>query len=92
MSHSKVLTTTLLNTMVLVFREQEINIHEQLDLARHFGPLHKHASTPIPREPGLEEVHGRHPISSITPGGTQFLPQLFSTTLRVVQTRLALQK
>lgn len=42
-----------------VFRDQEINIHEQLQLARHFGPLHKHASTPIPREPSLEEVHGK---------------------------------
>jgi sulfonate dioxygenase len=31
-----------------------------LDLARHFGPLHKHATTPIPKEPGLEEVHGEY--------------------------------
>ncbi|OJA10748.1 hypothetical protein AZE42_04253 [Rhizopogon vesiculosus] len=38
------------------FRDQALNIHEQLDIARHFGPLHKHATTPIPRE-GLEEVH-----------------------------------
>ncbi|KAF8840199.1 TauD-domain-containing protein [Paxillus ammoniavirescens] len=42
---------------VVFFRDQELNIHEQLDLARHFGPLHKHATTPIPKEPGLEEVH-----------------------------------
>ncbi|KAJ8473205.1 hypothetical protein ONZ51_g8010 [Trametes cubensis] len=42
---------------VVFFRDQELNIHEQLDLARHFGPLHKHATTPVPREPGLEEVH-----------------------------------
>ncbi|KAK7682626.1 hypothetical protein QCA50_014426 [Cerrena zonata] len=42
---------------VVFFRDQEISIHEQLELARHFGPLHKHATTPIPREPGLEEVH-----------------------------------
>ena len=41
-----------------VFRDQEISIQEQLELARHFGPLHKHATTPIPREAGLEEVHG----------------------------------
>ncbi|KAG6900833.1 hypothetical protein C0993_000152 [Termitomyces sp. T159_Od127] len=39
-----------------VFRDQEIDIHQQLDLARHFGPLHKHATTPIPKN-GLEEVH-----------------------------------
>jgi alpha-ketoglutarate-dependent taurine dioxygenase len=48
---------------LLVFRDQAIDIHEQLDLARHFGPLHKHATTPIPKEPGLEEVHGRYLIS-----------------------------
>ncbi|KAF9642537.1 alpha-ketoglutarate-dependent sulfonate dioxygenase [Thelephora ganbajun] len=42
---------------VVFFRDQELNIHQQLDLTRYWGPLHKHASTPIPREPGLEEVH-----------------------------------
>lgn len=42
---------------LIVFRDQEIDIHQQLDLARHFGPLHKHATTPIPKC-GLEEVHG----------------------------------
>jgi sulfonate dioxygenase len=41
---------------VVFFRDQEITIQEQLDLARHFGPLHKHATTPIPKA-GLEEVH-----------------------------------
>ncbi|KAF8589365.1 TauD-domain-containing protein [Ramaria rubella] len=42
---------------VVFFRNQEINIHEQLELARYFGPLHTHPTTPVPREPGLEEVH-----------------------------------
>ncbi|KAI5121799.1 hypothetical protein M0805_009791 [Coniferiporia weirii] len=42
---------------VVFFRKQSLDIHEQLALARHFGPLHKHATTPVPREPGLEEVH-----------------------------------
>ncbi|KAG2739912.1 hypothetical protein P692DRAFT_20642209, partial [Suillus brevipes Sb2] len=41
----------------IVFRDQELSVHEQLDIARHFGPLHKHATTLVPREPGLEEVH-----------------------------------
>ena len=45
--------------LVIVFRDQELSIHEQLDIARHWGPLHKHATTPIPKEPGLEEVHGQ---------------------------------
>lgn len=42
---------------VVIFEDQEINIQEQLELARYFAPLHKHATTPIPREPGLDEVH-----------------------------------
>ncbi|KAF9466633.1 hypothetical protein BDZ94DRAFT_1280888 [Collybia nuda] len=41
---------------VVFFRDQGIDIYQQLDLARYFGPLHKHATTPIPRN-GLEEVH-----------------------------------
>ncbi|KAF5359618.1 hypothetical protein D9756_003264 [Leucocoprinus leucothites] len=41
---------------VVFLRDQNIDIHQQLDLARHFGPLHKHATTPIPKN-GLEEVH-----------------------------------
>lgn len=45
----------------IVFRNQAIDIHEQLELARYFGPLHKHPTTPVPRESGLEEVHGKAP-------------------------------
>ncbi|KAF9040993.1 TauD-domain-containing protein [Hymenopellis radicata] len=41
---------------VVVFHNQDIDIYQQLDLARHYGPLHKHATTPIPKV-GLEEVH-----------------------------------
>ncbi|KAF8348936.1 alpha-ketoglutarate-dependent sulfonate dioxygenase [Amanita rubescens] len=41
---------------VVFFREQELDIHQQLDLGRYWGPLHKHASNPIPKI-GLEEVH-----------------------------------
>ncbi|KAI0277282.1 alpha-ketoglutarate-dependent sulfonate dioxygenase [Russula aff. rugulosa BPL654] len=49
---------------VVFFRNQNINIHEQLELARHWGPLHRHATTPIPKEPGLEEVHVVYSTSS----------------------------
>ncbi|THV07211.1 TauD-domain-containing protein [Dendrothele bispora CBS 962.96] len=56
---------------VVFFRDQEINIHEQLDLARHFGPLHKHATTPIPKS-GLEEVHVVYNDSSRRPDPTAF--------------------
>ncbi|KIL58763.1 hypothetical protein M378DRAFT_188160 [Amanita muscaria Koide BX008] len=41
---------------VVFFRDQEIDIDQQLDLGRYWGTLHKHATTPIPRN-GLEEVH-----------------------------------
>lgn len=47
-----------LTSIVVVFRDQEMNIHEQLDVARYFGPLHKHPTRPTPIEPGLEEVDG----------------------------------
>jgi hypothetical protein len=56
--------TVLLRLLIdhtTVFRDQEISIRELLDLHRHYGPLHKHATTGIPREPGLEEVHGPSP-------------------------------
>ncbi|PPQ64578.1 hypothetical protein CVT26_001976 [Gymnopilus dilepis] len=56
---------------VVFFRDQDINIYEQLDLARHFGPLHKHATTPIPRI-GLEEVHVVYNDASRRPDPTSF--------------------
>ncbi|KAI0649006.1 alpha-ketoglutarate-dependent sulfonate dioxygenase [Trametes meyenii] len=57
---------------VVFFRDQEINIHEQLELARHWGPLHKHATTPVPREPGLEEVHVVYNDGSRRPDSSAF--------------------
>lgn len=42
---------------VVFFRDQELTIQEQLDLAAHWGPLHRHATTPIPKQPGLDTVH-----------------------------------
>jgi len=42
---------------VVFFQGQDLTIQEQLRLGRHFGPLHKHATTPLPKEDGLEEVH-----------------------------------
>ncbi|KDR78986.1 hypothetical protein GALMADRAFT_224236 [Galerina marginata CBS 339.88] len=56
---------------VVFFRDQEINIHEQLELARYFGPLHKHATTPIPRN-GLEEVHVVYNDATRRPDPTSF--------------------
>ncbi|EIN10030.1 alpha-ketoglutarate-dependent sulfonate dioxygenase [Punctularia strigosozonata HHB-11173 SS5] len=57
---------------VVFLRDQEISIREQLDLARHFGPLHKHATTPIPKEPGLEEVHVVYNDASRRPDPSAF--------------------
>ncbi|KAF8643263.1 hypothetical protein AX16_009148 [Volvariella volvacea WC 439] len=56
---------------VVFLRDQPLNIHEQLDLARHFGPLHKHATTPIPRN-GLEEVHVVYNDASRRPDPSAF--------------------
>ncbi|KNZ81744.1 Alpha-ketoglutarate-dependent sulfonate dioxygenase [Termitomyces sp. J132] len=56
---------------VVFFRDQEINIQQQLGLARHFGPLHKHATTPIPKN-GLEEVHVVYNDASRRPNPAAF--------------------
>ncbi|EPT01675.1 hypothetical protein FOMPIDRAFT_1059637 [Fomitopsis schrenkii] len=57
---------------VVFFRDQEISIREQLELGRYWGPLHKHATTPVPREPGLEEVHVVYNDASRRPDPTAF--------------------
>ncbi|KAF8896076.1 alpha-ketoglutarate-dependent sulfonate dioxygenase [Infundibulicybe gibba] len=56
---------------VVFFRDQELDIYQQLDLGRHFGPLHKHATTPIPRN-GLEEVHVVYNDASRRPDTSAF--------------------
>ncbi|KXN91629.1 Putative alpha-ketoglutarate-dependent sulfonate dioxygenase [Leucoagaricus sp. SymC.cos] len=56
---------------VVFFRDQELDIHQQLDLARHFGRLHKHATTPIPKN-GLEEVHVVYNDASRRPDPSAF--------------------
>lgn len=45
-----------------MFENQDISVEEQLELARYFGPLHKHATTGVPTQPGLEEVHGKSSV------------------------------
>jgi len=57
---------------VVFFRDQDISIRELLDLHRHFGPLHKHATTGVPREPGLEEVHVVYNDASRRPDPSAF--------------------
>ncbi|KAJ6164721.1 hypothetical protein N7470_003393 [Penicillium chermesinum] len=43
---------------VVFFRDQHnLDIDAQRELGRHFGPLHKHATTSVPRRKGLEDVH-----------------------------------
>ncbi|TFK74153.1 alpha-ketoglutarate-dependent sulfonate dioxygenase [Pluteus cervinus] len=56
---------------VVFFRDQELDIYEQLEIARHFGPLHKHATTPVPRV-GLEEVHVVYNDASRRPDPSAF--------------------
>ena len=43
---------------VVFFRNQEnLDINAQRDLGRYFGELHRHATTAIPMQQGLEDVH-----------------------------------
>lgn len=43
---------------VVFFRDQnDFTVEDQLALGRHFGVLHKHATTAVPRKAGLQEVH-----------------------------------
>ncbi|KAF8890434.1 hypothetical protein BD779DRAFT_1622555 [Infundibulicybe gibba] len=51
---------------VVFFRDQELNIEEQLELGRYFGPLHKHPSLPTTRA-GHEEVNVVYNDSSRRP-------------------------
>jgi sulfonate dioxygenase len=43
---------------VVIFRDQlDFTVEDQLALGRYFGVLHKHATTAVPKQPGLEEIH-----------------------------------
>ncbi|KAH0273120.1 TauD-domain-containing protein, partial [Aureobasidium melanogenum] len=43
---------------VVFFRNQKnLDINKQRELGAYFGTLHKHATTSVPREKGLEDVH-----------------------------------
>ncbi|KAI9679386.1 MAG: hypothetical protein M1817_005408 [Caeruleum heppii] len=43
---------------VVFFRDQtDLDIDAQRELGQYFGKLHKHATTSVPRQPGLEDVH-----------------------------------
>lgn len=61
-----------------VFENQDVTVEEQLDLARHFGPLHKHATTGVPAKGGLDEVHGK--LSHHEFSDRQFVKILLFTT------------
>ncbi|KAI0783841.1 hypothetical protein BC629DRAFT_528872 [Irpex lacteus] len=57
---------------VVFFRDQDISIRELLEFHRYYGPLHKHATTGVPREPGLEEVHVVYNDASRRPDPSAF--------------------
>lgn len=43
---------------VVFFRDQKnFSIDQQKELGQYFGELHKHATTGVPKRPGLEDVH-----------------------------------
>lgn len=47
-----------------------------MELARHFGPLHRHATTPIPRI-GLDEVHGQFELINYISEYGKYLAHFF---------------
>jgi len=58
---------------VVFFREQnDFGLKEQLELGRYFGPLHKHATTPVPKKEGLHEVHVIYNDASRRPDPSAF--------------------
>ena len=61
---------------VVFFRNQKnFGIEEQRELGKYFGQLHKHATTAVPRQEGLEDVHVVY-----TGEGSPDLRSLFSPT------------
>ncbi|KAB5592032.1 alpha-ketoglutarate-dependent sulfonate dioxygenase [Ceratobasidium theobromae] len=57
---------------VVFLRNQDASIHDLLSIGRYYGPLHKHPSTGVPKEPGLEEVHVVYADHTRRPDTTAF--------------------
>ena len=60
---------------VVFFRNQvDLDIDTQRELGSYFGKLHKHATTAVPRRPGLEDVHVVYTDESSKDQRAQFAP------------------
>ncbi|KAG7562150.1 hypothetical protein FFLO_02432 [Filobasidium floriforme] len=60
---------------VVVFRKQDdMTIESQTDLGKHWGPLHIHSTTGVPRRAGLEHVHVVYADKGALPDRTAFAP------------------
>ena len=60
---------------VVVFRKQDdMTIESQTDLGKHWGPLHVHSTTGVPRRAGLEHVHVVYADKGALPDRTAFAP------------------
>lgn len=60
---------------VVFFRNQtELNIDAQRELGKYYGKLHRHATTSVPRRPGLEDVHVVYTDSSSKDQRANFTP------------------
>lgn len=58
---------------VVVVRDQHaMTMHDQLDLGRYFGHLHKHATTGVPADPAFSEVHVVYTDSAKRPPSSAF--------------------
>ena len=60
---------------VVFFRDQaDLDIDSQRELGQYFGKLHKHATTSVPRRPGLEDVHVVYTDEKSTDQRAKFTP------------------
>ncbi|RAL15759.1 TauD/TfdA dioxygenase family protein [Aspergillus homomorphus CBS 101889] len=60
---------------VVFFRGQDdLDIDAQRDLGRHFGKLHKHATTAVPKKEGLEDIHVVYAGDNATDQRAMFTP------------------
>lgn len=61
---------------VVFFRNQaDLSIDEQTEIGKHWGRLHNHATTGVPRKPGYEHVHVVYADQGTLPDKTAFSSQ-----------------
>lgn len=84
---SSLLVSALLAAQVgvVVIRDnEEFTVQEQLTLGRHFGTLHKHHTTGVPKVGGLDEIHLVYADQESRPDPTAFAKEEVSLPMSVL--------